>query len=389
MNKPETVEQWLERLGDPSADRDYKPGHDRIRKLLATIELARPRLRIRIAGTNGKGSTAFMLARALSACGMRVGLYTSPHIHHFNERIRINDSPMDQAELLSALECLMPSALRIGASYFEVATALALRFFSAANVDVEILEAGVGARLDATTAVPADMAVITPIGLDHQAWLGDSLSAIAAEKAHVMDGCPWAISAPQEQTVAHVLREYRPDMDMLQHVSTLPALASLGQHQQTNASLAFAAIQRLKEVRFPKVVLDIVWQAIAGTVVPGRLQSLHWGKRLIWLDAAHNRHAIQALLPTLGELANPFDAILVFPRRDRDLSSSMELLRPYAHRLITPVWMRSGSGFSYENLESALQTELGDRQQGKFLVLGSFTSVASAENWLIHHSRSS
>jgi len=83
---------------------------------------------------------------------------------------------------------------------------------------------------------------------------------------------------------------------------------------------------------------------------------------------------------------DPFDAIFIFPRRDRDLSSSMELLRPYAHHLITPIWMQPGSDFSYENLENALQTELDDRQRGKFLVLGSFTSVASAENWLIHHS---
>jgi len=386
MNKPETVEQWLERLGDPAADRDYKPGHDRTRRLLANIELARPRLRIRIAGTNGKGSTAFMLARALSVCGIRVGLYTSPHIHCFNERIRINSDPIGHIELLSGLEYLMPSALRIGASYFEVATALALRFFSAGNVDAEILEAGVGARLDATTAVPADMALITPIGLDHQAWLGNSLSSIATEKAHVMDGCPWAISAPQARTVTHVLREFRPDMDILQHLSAFPALASPGRYQQTNASLAFAAMQRLKTVLFPETDMEIARKAIAGTVVPGRLQPLHRGKRLIWLDAAHNRHAIQALLPTLRELADPFDGIFIFPRRDRDLSDSLELLRPYAHRLITPVWMQPGSDFSYENLENALQTELDNRQRGRFLVLGSFTSVASAENWLIHHS---
>jgi len=175
--KPETIDQWLEQLGQPAADRDYKPGHERMHDLLAplaeTNQLKQPKLRIRIAGTNGKGSTAFMLANALQACGLKVGLYTSPHILQFNERIRINGEPVSDTALLQGIEQLMPRALEIGASYFETATALALKQFSDLEVDVEILEAGVGARLDATTAVEADVALITPIGLDHQGWLGE------------------------------------------------------------------------------------------------------------------------------------------------------------------------------------------------------------------------
>ena len=103
MNKPETIESWLEQLGQPSADRDYKPGHARMHDLLAPLKLKRPKLRIRIAGTNGKGSTAFMLAAALQACDLKVGLYTSPHIHQFNERIRINGESISNDALLSLL----------------------------------------------------------------------------------------------------------------------------------------------------------------------------------------------------------------------------------------------------------------------------------------------
>jgi len=383
MSKPATVEQWLQQLGQPAADRDYRPGHDRILTLMSGDAIRiRPRLRIRIAGTNGKGSTAFMLAHALSSCGIKVGLYTSPHIHHFSERIRINGIPIDHDELLTALECLVPLALKVGASYFEVATAMALRFFSTSNVEVEILEAGVGAHLDATTAVPADVALITPIGLDHQAWLGDSLGSIAMEKAYVMDGCRWAISALQEQTVANVLQGRRPDLMILQHIPALPVLASPGRHQRVNAGLAFAAMQRVEKSFFPEIDMEAVRRAIAGTRIPGRLQLFHWGGHLIWLDAAHNRHAVQALLPGLRRLADPFNAIFVFPRRDRDLSDSLELLRPYARRLVTPRWMQFGSGPGYTTLESALEAQLTNQKRGKFLVLGSFTAVASAENWL-------
>ncbi len=156
-----------------------------MQELLRPLCIKRPKLRVRIAGTNGKGSTAFMLSHALQACGMRTGLYSSPHIQHFGERIRINGVPVSETTLHMLMQSIMPAALKAGASYFEAATALALKYFSDSHVDVEILEAGVGARLDATTAVEADMALITPIGLDHQNWLGDRLADIAAEKAHI------------------------------------------------------------------------------------------------------------------------------------------------------------------------------------------------------------
>lgn len=350
--------------------------------LLAGIQLKPPRLRIRIAGTNGKGSTAFMLSAALSACGMRVGLYSSPHIHHFNERIRINGCPIDQNELLAALEHLVPPALRIGASYFELATALALRYFTAKNVEVEILEAGVGARLDATTAVPADMALITPIGLDHQAWLGHSLGAIAAEKAYVTCGCQWTISAPQHPVVARVLKGFRPDIQIQGHTPLVPAIASPGRHQQINASLALAAMQQLRANVFPEIDMIAVRKVISETIIEGRMQPVRRGKQLIWLDAAHNSHAIEAIIPALMELADPFDAIFIFPRRDRDLSNSLAPLRACSRRLVTPAWMQPDSDFSYANLEDAMREELGRLQDGRFLVLGSFHAVSAAANWL-------
>jgi len=369
-HKPDSIEAWLAELGNPSADRDYQPGHARMLAVLAGLDCHRPTLRIRIAGTNGKGSTAFMLAAALQSAGLTVGLYTSPHILEFNERIRINGIPVENASLLAGLERIMPLAREAGASYFETATALALDQFSRATVDVEILEAGVGARLDATTAIPADMALITPIGLDHQNWLGDSITQIADEKAYVMQGCRYCISAPQTHDVAAVLQSFHPALHRCEIGDAWDDLAMPGLHQQGNAALAWAATRQLGH-DFPGIDLQAARRAMCQCKVPGRLQYLHAGQADIWLDAAHNRHAVEALLPSLKTLADPFDAILVFTREDRSLDDALVLLKPYARRVI------SNDANSALSAAAALQMEISSHPDGAFLALGSFTTVAA------------
>ncbi|NWF36936.1 bifunctional folylpolyglutamate synthase/dihydrofolate synthase [Mariprofundus sp. KV] len=354
-------------MGAPSADRDYKPGHERQLALLAHLQLRRPKLRIRVVGTNGKGSTSFMLAAALQTCGLKVGLYSSPHILEFNERIRINGTPVANSLIEQSLARLMPHALRIGSSYFETATAVALDLFSQAAVDVEILEAGVGARLDATTAVPADMALMTPIGLDHQNWLGDTLQQIAGEKAHAMSGCDLSLSAPQTSEVRGVLSAFNPAVRFVE-TGDWPALAAPGEHQKTNASLACSAITTLAEEKRITCDLTVAREAINRCLIPGRLQKVKIGSASIWLDAAHNRHAIEALLPSLPQLADPLDAILVFTREDRSLDDCLPLLVPFTRTVV--------SRSERTDATSALQEQLTRHPQGAFLVLGSFITVA-------------
>lgn len=367
-DKPHSIEAWLAALGNPSADRDYKPGHERVRALLSRLELRRPALRVRVAGTNGKGSTSFMLAAALQARGLRVGLYTSPHILHFNERIRIDGEPVAESALLADLERIMPIALEVGASYFETATALALAQFTAARVDVEILEAGVGARLDATTAVEADVALVTPIGLDHQAWLGETLAEVAAEKAYVMQGCRIAISAAQPPEVETILRQFNPELRFCPPAAM--SLAAAGTHQQVNAGLALAAASTLAD----ELALDMhaTHSTISKAVVPGRLQRIDIDRATVWLDAAHNRHAVEALLPGLPQFADPFDAIIVFTREDRSLDDCLPLLAPHARMLIS----RNNAAEPAEALAEAI----AERPDGHFLVLGSFLTVAAILN---------
>jgi len=370
--KPQNIDDWLNQLGQPSADRDYKPGHERMLALLKPLDCKRPSLRIRIAGTNGKGSTAFMLAAGLQAAGLKVGLYTSPHILHFNERIRINGKSISDKDLWQALETIMPIALDVGASYFEVATALTLYHFSQNHVDVEILEAGVGARLDATTAVDADMALMTPIGLDHEAWLGDNIASVAEEKAYALHGCRWGISAPQTSEVSDILVRHH------QHLLFVEPLAQpcrmVGKHQQTNAALAYAALNMLRDHGNIQADKETLKNAVTQAVAPGRLQYFQHQQAHIWLDAAHNRHAIEALLPSLPALANPFDAILVYTREDRSLKAELDLLRPFTKQIIDQNTISLP--------EQALQKVLKDNPSARVLVLGSFITVAAITTWL-------
>jgi dihydrofolate synthase / folylpolyglutamate synthase len=377
-DKPDSIGAWLEQLGRPSADRDYRPGHARMQALLEGLPLRRPRLRIRVAGTNGKGSTATMLAAALTASGYKVGLYTSPHLRRFNERIRIDGVEISDAMLAACLQRLMPAALRIGASYFEVATVMALACFSEAGVDAEILEAGVGARLDATTAVPADAALLTPIGLDHQTWLGDTLEAIAGEKAWAMDGCSLALSAPQPEPVLAVLQARRPDLVVLDaaEVEPMPPLHATGGHQRLNAALAWRMLRLLSQKGMVVPRKAEALAAIAATEIPGRLQRVDWGERRIWLDAAHNLHAVQTLLPSLKALSDRFEAIVVLTREDRDLAAAAPLLQPLARHL------RIGRGNERATVIRALEENIAARSSGDFLVMGSFITIDLASAWL-------
>jgi len=366
--RPDTdPDAMLAALGAPAADRDYRPGHARVHALLKQARPRRPKLRIRVAGTNGKGSTAIMVAAGLRAAGLRVGLYTSPHILRFNERIRVNGTPVGDAALRRWLERLLPSARRLGASYFETATVMALACFSEAGVDAEVLEAGVGARLDATTAVDADMALITPIGLDHQDWLGDTLPAIAAEKAHVMNGCRFALGAPQPPEVRAVLHRHRPDITFVD-APWQGAMAMVGAHQRINAALAIAALRALIKDGWLDADEPALADAVAGARAPGRLQCVHWNNHRIWLDAAHNRHAIEALLPWL-KTQPPFDAIFLFTREDRNLAECASLLAPHAKRL--------HHGHNAETAGDLAAGIIRAHPPGRFLALGSFRTVAS------------
>jgi len=387
QNKPRSVEAWLEALGLPSADRNYLPGHKRVQMLLDTAKkegflFHRPLLRIRVAGTNGKGSTAHFLAQALQACGYKVGLYTSPHIVHFHERMRIQGVSISNTQLTQLMQKIMPLALDVGASYFETATVLALSYFSMQQVDIEILEAGVGAKLDATTAVPADVGILTPVALDHQDWLGDDLVSIAQDKAYVFQGCALKVSALQTPEVKQVLSQL--DCNILEAEPLVEPLAMLGIHQQENAGVAWQVLQQLQRHHraFSSLDLNGCLQVLKQTSIAGRLEACTYLQHTFWLDAAHNSHAIQALLPTLASFEHVFDVIILCTRQDRDLSECVPKLKPFAHKIV----VMTGCGkHTYTSVEQALQEETNAVVSGRFLVLGSFITLGSVLKWMEKH----
>src|SRR5690606_33363925 len=182
--------QWLAHL-ETLHPKAIDMGLDRIRSVAQRLELKLPFVKIVVAGTNGKGSTCAMLEAILISAGYRVGLYTSPHLVDFNERIRVNGQNVSDEQIIEQFQRIEAARGEISLSYFEFATLAALLLFDASRLDVAVLEVGLGGRLDAVNIVDADASVVTSIDIDHTEWLGDTREKLGFEKAHVFrPGCP-------------------------------------------------------------------------------------------------------------------------------------------------------------------------------------------------------
>lgn len=326
-----------------------RPGLAAIRTFLAALGNPQESFRcIHIAGTNGKGSVAISMARILQAAGYRVGLYTSPHLWDFRERIQINGEPIPTVDLASLTASLdqLDTRLATDLTYFEFATALAFQYFSQAKVDWVVLETGLGGRWDATNVVsnPA-VAVITSIGEDHTQWLGQTLEAIAREKAGIIKPQALVISGVQGseamaiqqvvQSQRAILRQLGTDFHaasleinwqastqrivyhghterqeyatvgkpFLRCHSRAPyTLKLLGHHQVANAALVLATCEELA-VRGVRLSPETIQRGLLTVYWPGRFEvcPIRWKGRnyTVIVDGAHNPPAIQTLLQTI------------------------------------------------------------------------------------------
>lgn len=181
-----SLESWLEYIASVHP-REIELGLDRTRRVAERLDLGKPaKLVVTVAGTNGKGSCVATMEAILQQAGYRTGCYTSPHIHSFNERIRLDGANADDAQIVRALEAVELARQDETLSYFEFATLAGLLLFREAAVDVALLEVGLGGRLDAVNIIDADVAIISSIAIDHRDWLGDDIESIAAEKAGIM-----------------------------------------------------------------------------------------------------------------------------------------------------------------------------------------------------------
>ncbi len=312
-----------------------KLGLDNTRQLLKEY-LAYPAYEvtvIHVAGTNGKGSTCAMIDSIARACGKRCGLFTSPHLIDYRERIKVSGEEIsedDCAKMLTELRTICEQ-LETHPTFFEITLALAMRWFREKECEMIVLETGMGGRLDATTAVPADVCVLTPIGLDHTQWLGDTIEKIAVEKAGIFVSGKPAISAPQEASVVQVLeKEANAARVKLTFVSE-PLLGYpiplAGEHQKWNAALAVNTLY----LAGLHLTSDIVNYGLSKVSWPGRFEQIHPD---VILDGAHNSHAAKVLAATWQEKFADQKAVLVFSAvAGKDIAEVLAILSPLAAKI--------------------------------------------------------
>jgi dihydrofolate synthase/folylpolyglutamate synthase len=318
-------------------------------QILEYLDLTRPACPvIQIVGTNGKGSTSVFLAALAKEHGLRVGLYTSPHFITPCERIKINGKMPDESVLVSegnrimaALDSLSKDNNSYYLTYFEWLTVFALLVFMREKTDLIILEAGLGGRLDATSQIAVDIVCFTPIALDHQNILGESLEEIASDKSEAIREHGATISAPQLPVVRSILQ----DAALRKHCAfteiseedPCPPLRLRGEHQQTNARLALAAWRHLADKYGYAHDEPTQLRALSKAFIAGRLQHIAAGNGhpTLILDGAHNAHgllALHAYMQTNGIMPKAFVFTCL---ADKDMNSMLFVLRKLAGK--TPI----------------------------------------------------
>lgn len=322
---PKTAIEYIHSLGRFSG----KPGLHRIRALCAALGNPQDRLRfVHLAGTNGKGSTATMIASILQAAGLRTGLYTSPYLVQFYERIRIDGTMISNDDLTHyservAVACeslTLPDGESIGE--FEFTTAVAFLYFAEHGCDIVVLETGLGGRCDATNVIRApEVCVITPVSLDHMAVLGDTVAEIAGEKAGIIKpGAEVVCADGQEEDALAVFRHVTAAEGAVWHESTDTlrvlrcslngsafvyngqgyTIAMTGRHQIQNASTALRAIDALR-LRGWNIPVEAAVRGLARARIAGRLERVV-DTPLVLLDGAHNAAGIDALCRSVHDL---------------------------------------------------------------------------------------
>ncbi len=347
-------------------------GLQRVEKLLALLgnphRQGAPKY-IHVGGTNGKGSVSIMLAEILQACGYKTGLFTSPHLHSYRERFRLNGQPLSKAELVHQLAIIQPLLDQMAAAgeeaptEFEISTALALHYFTEQQADWAVIEVGMGGEIDSTNVIQPELAVITNVAMDHMAYLGETVAEIAAVKAGIIKPGVPTLTAAQNQAALAVLQKRAAVKDtsleqLGRDFAYLPrkvaesgqifdwqklavnnsdennlvyadlSIQLLGEHQLANASLAVAAAAKLD---LPEAA---VRQGLAAARWPGRLEIVN-RQPLTVLDGAHNVAGMQALSGALQQYwpGRPIVAVLGM-LADKERAEALRLLLPLVSRAV-------------------------------------------------------
>jgi len=286
---------------------------------------------IHIAGTNGKGSTSFYIAHILQQCGLRVGLFTSPHLVDFRERIRINDKLIDKDYIIDFWADVKKNVLNLKATFFDTTSLLAFKYFADKKVDVAVFETGLGGRLDSTNIVNPESVVITPIGLDHQKQLGNDVATIAAEKAGIIKENSAVFVSEQVPAALNVIKKkinsknkfyylpefYKTSLGNLTLNGLTFTLADLkaqtqidfflptpADYQTDNFALAFFVCKEYCKNNQIPFNINQIKKFISKASWPGRLQIIQTNPTIIF-DVSHNYHGIKRTIESLDKLTRP------------------------------------------------------------------------------------
>lgn len=338
----------------------YKPGLERVEVLAAAFGNPHHKIKtIHVAGTNGKGSTSSYIASALTAAGKRTGLFTSPHLTDFRERIRIDGDMISEDAVVDFIDRYRVKSLDIEPSFFELTTVMALDYFARQGVDYAVMEVGLGGRLDSTNIIEPLVSIITNISLDHTALLGDTPAAIAGEKAGIIKhGIPAVIGNADDENVKHVfaekaLREGAPitfakesmafdkffkQDDVLYYQTNNYGLISSplsGDCQPENVNTALNALKLLPIDFTPEIIADAFRNVMNYTGLRGRWEIVSHNPTVI-CDTGHNPGGWQYLGPRLAEIASQGDlAVVIGFVNDKDISHILDKLPENAQYYFT------------------------------------------------------
>ena len=383
----------------------YKPGLENTLRLMTHVGNPHEQLKaVHVAGTNGKGSTCHLIAASLQASGLKVGLYTSPHLIDLRERIRVNGKPIEEAEVVAFIEqnrefldCTQPS-------FFETMTALAFVYFVKQQVDIAVIEVGLGGRLDSTNVLTPILSVITNIGLDHTEFLGTTLKQIAREKAGIIKpGVPVVIGESHPQTMNVFLERaqecgspiyFADECEYLRRTRLrfAPECELHGNYQEHNLQTAFVALRALGIKHL--AIREGFAHVCTMTGLRGRWETLQT-KPLVICDTGHNGHGLQYVARQLKELKNPHIYIVFGQVNDKDTDISLRLMPrgdKYIYIFTKPDTQRARSAqemlalwgeeaFAIENPEEAINYALSHAAEEDAIFIG-------GSNYLVGHALS-
>ena len=322
----------------------YKPGFDNILALMEIMDSPHKKFHsVHIAGTNGKGSTSHMLAAVMQSAGYKTGLFTSPHLVDFRERIRINGQSITEEEVVELVDLYKQYLETIKPSFFETTTAMAFDYFAKNKVDIAIIETGLGGRLDSTNIITPDLSIITNIGYDHMQFLGNTLQEIAAEKAGIIKPHVPVVIGESEESIYSVFiekaKENNSPIIFAQNEPAMPNIISdlTGNYQDLNKQTVYCGLQILRDQGY-KITDNDIEKGLSDvcklTGLHGRWETLETNPLLI-CDTGHNSHAFKHISKQLREYKYNHLYIVFGMVDDKDITEVIKLLPPNAYYIFT------------------------------------------------------